>query len=166
MKPNVLSFPLRETISGDGLGSLPFPQAAAEWLDSRKPYISQRTTFDYSNYIKTLSAFFSEMRLQDIGRGEIRAYQRMRLQRAGASIINHECCILQQMLKRIGKPVEDYQALPLPKESPHRALSTEEEALLYKVGMSNSWRTAPSSSPSAQLPGQGKFALYACGMWR
>jgi hypothetical protein len=42
------------------LTSLPFQKAAAEWLESRKPYISERTHVDYTHYINTLSLFFGE----------------------------------------------------------------------------------------------------------
>jgi len=64
----------------------------------------------------------------------------MRLLRAGASAINHECSLLQQMLKRLSLWSEiatDYEPLPLPKESPHRALTVGEEERLYRAGMSN-----------------------------
>jgi len=114
-----------------------FKEAAAAWLETRRPYLSARTLIDYEHYIKTLALFFSEIRLPEITADHIRAYQRMRMTRAGASIINHECSVLQQMLKRIGRwstVRDDYQPLPLPKESPGRALSDEEEARLYRIG--------------------------------
>jgi integrase len=70
----------------------------------------------------------------------------MRMARAGASCINKECSVLQQMLKRIGCWPEikaHYQPLPLPKESPHRALTPQEEDRLYRVGASNPhWEVA------------------------
>ena len=114
--------------------------AAAAWLESRKPYLSPRTIRDYTDQIKTLSGYFGEMRLTEIDGDAIRAYQRMRMARAGASCINKECSILQQMLKRIGKWPEIepyYQAMPMPKESPHRALTPNEEDRLYRVGATN-----------------------------
>jgi integrase len=125
---------------------LTFRDAALCWLETRKPYLAPRTIEDYGEYIKTLSLFFSEMRLPQIEAEHIRTYQRMRMARAGASAINHECSILQQMLKRIGRWPEiglDYQALPLPKESPHRALTRDEEERLYQVGATNpAWDVA------------------------
>ena len=70
----------------------------------------------------------------------------MRMVRAGASLINREVSVLQQMLKRIGRWAEiaqHYQALPMPKESPHRALTPIEEDRLYRVGSSNpKWEVA------------------------
>jgi integrase len=66
--------------------------------------------------------------------------------RAGASRINQECSCLQQMLKRIGRwtlLAPDYQPLPVKKESPGRALSTREKALLYQAAMTKKgWETA------------------------
>jgi integrase len=70
----------------------------------------------------------------------------MRLQRAGASLINKECSVIQQLLKRIGCWTElaaQYQPLPLPKESPHRALTAQEEERLYRIGTTNpKWEVA------------------------
>ena len=120
-----------------GLG---FKDAALAWLESRKPYLSPRTIRDYEQYIRNLTAYFSEIKLTEISSDHLRAYQRMRMARAGASIINHECSTIQQMLKRIGRWAEiaaDFQPLPLPKESPHRALTQAEEERLYRVGANN-----------------------------
>jgi integrase len=119
------------------LAQLPFAEAATAWLETRRPFLSPRTNIDYKNYIITLALFFGETRLPEITADQIRAYQRMRMARAGASIINHECSVLQQMLKRIGRWPEigqQYQPLPLPSESPHRMLTAEEEERLYRVG--------------------------------
>ena len=120
--------------------------AAEAWLESRKPYLSPRTIRDYQDQIKILSKFFGEMRLTEIDGDAIRAYQRMRMGRAGASCINKECSILQQMLKRIGKWAEVapyYEPMPMPKESPHRALTPVEEDRLYRVGATNpAWEVA------------------------
>jgi integrase len=128
------------------LSQASFQYAALAWLDDRKPYLSVRSHKDYRNYIHILNGFFAEMRLPDIGPDEIRAYQRMRMARAGATCINKECSILQQMLKRIGRWPEikaQYQPLPLPKESPHRALTPVEEDRLYRVGAANpQWEVA------------------------
>src|SRR5215469_8298476 len=112
-----------------------FKDACAAWLESRKPYISPRTYRDYVSYVRILDSFFAPLRLPEIGADEIREYQCMRMARAGASCINKECSLLQQMLKRIGcwhEIAPHYQPLPLPKESPHRALTPQEEERLYR----------------------------------
>jgi integrase len=123
-----------------------FEEGSLAWLESRKPYLGVRTYKDYENYLRILAAFFGKMRLIEIGPDELRAYQQMRLARAGASCINKECSVLQQMLKRIGRWPEIaayYQPLPLPKESPHRALTPQEEERLYRIGASNpAWEVA------------------------
>lgn len=123
-----------------------FPVAATAWLETRKLYISPRTYVDYGNHIKTLCKFFSELPLLAIDADHVRAYQKMRMVHAGASIINREVSVLQQMLKRIGRWPDigpQYQPLPLPKESPHRALSLIEEERLYRLGATNpNWEVA------------------------
>jgi integrase len=119
------------------LTQLAFQQAALAWLETRKPYLRSRTYAAYIHSIKTLSVFFGEMKLTEIDGDVIRAYQRMRMLKAGASQINHECSLIQQMLKRIGtwgEMAHDYQPLSLPKESPHRALTELEEERLYRIG--------------------------------
>lgn len=123
-----------------------FGDAGSAWLESRKPYLSSVTYEDYDKHLQRLGAFFGEMRLMEIGPDEIRVYQRMRMARAGASCINKECSVLQQMLKRVGRWAEIapfYQPLSLPKESPHRALTPHEEDRLYRVGATNPrWEVA------------------------
>lgn len=114
-----------------------FLEAAQAWLESRRPYLAEITHRNYSAYILTLNNFLGEMKLTEIGADEIRAYQKMRMIRAGASAINKECSVMQQMLKRIGRWGEiqsNYQPLPLPRESPHRALTPQEEERLYRIG--------------------------------
>jgi len=76
-----------------------FGEAAKNWLESRRSYISPKTFHEYELNIKTLSAFFGEMRLPEITPDLIRAYQKMRLGQCGPFAINHECSVLQQMLK-------------------------------------------------------------------
>ena len=126
-----------ELVKTAALTQVAFVDAALAWLETRRPYLAARTLTDYQNYIATLGGFFGELKLTEITGDHMRAYQRMRMSRAGASVINHECSVVQQMLKRIGRWTElgqDYQPLPLPKESPHRALTASEEERLYRIG--------------------------------
>lgn len=124
----------------------PFAIAAKAWLETRRPYIAAKTFHEYELNLKTLSAFFGEMRLAEITADQIRAYQRMRMTQCGPFAINHECSVIQQMLKRIGRwpQIEpDYQALPLPKEKRGRALRDEERATLLRIASSNpNWEAA------------------------
>lgn len=48
------------------LTEMPFREAAAAWLETRKPYIGPRTYQDYTDYIKILSVFFESIRLPEI----------------------------------------------------------------------------------------------------
>jgi integrase len=121
------------------LTQLPFRSAALSWLDTRKSYISARTTKDYKQYIETMNAHFGELRPQEITADTIRMYQRMRMTRAGASRINQEVGLVQQLLKRTGHwaPIAaDYQALPVRNESPGRALSDIERQRLFEAASS------------------------------
>jgi integrase len=129
-----------------------FQEAAAAWLESRRPYISDATQRDYTIYIRTLSAFFSEMRLGEISADQIRAYQRARLAKAQWNSINKETSVLQQMLKRIGRWVEiahDFQPLPQPKKQDEigRCISDEEESRFFRVALSDpAWCVAAWAS--------------------
>jgi integrase len=125
------------------LTQLPFVAACEAWLESRRPYISPKTHHEYKLNIKTLAAFFGELRLQEIDGDLVRAYQRTRKLKCGPFAINHECNVLCQIRKRIGLPIEDYQPLPLPKEERGRALSEAERARLLRVAQSNpNWEAA------------------------
>jgi len=92
-----------------------------------------------------LSLFFAEVKLTAIGADEIRAYQRMRMARAGPVTINHECSILQQLLKRIGRWEEikaDYSPMRLSKESIGRAITDREEDYAFRK-----WSQKPPPRP-------------------
>jgi integrase len=128
------------------LTGLPFGKAAEIWLETRHPYISEKTRREYAMNLRTLAAFFGEMRLPEISSDQIRAYQRARMASCGPSGINHETSCLQQMLKRIGRWPDiagDFQPLPLPKASRGRALNEEEYARLFQVAARNhNWYAA------------------------
>src|SRR5438034_9419713 len=115
-------------------------------LESRRPFLHPRTYRDYVYCTKWLAHFFGRFRLPEITAEHIRKYQRERLERCGAHMINHECFLLQQMLKRVGRWEYvglGYQPLPLPKNSPGRAISDDEELRLLRAGASNPrWEAA------------------------
>src|SRR5579872_1047260 len=124
-----------DSMSVLSLTSMLFESAAKAWLETRRHHLAPRTFKDYENYIKTLSAFFGEMRLPEIDGDQIRAYQRTRRVRAGAGLINKECGVLTMMRERVGMPLLDYQRLKEPKdwETPGRRLTHEEETRLEKT---------------------------------
>lgn len=126
--------------------SMTFRQAIDPWLESRKPFISGRTFSDYRYHKKPLLEFFGSTHLDEITAGKIRQYQTWRLQKCAGFSINHECCILQQILKRVGawkNIIEDYQPLPLPDLGPGKSLSdAEEEAWFAAAAIKPGWRVA------------------------
>ena len=128
------------------LGTMLFPKAGSSWLQTRKSYISAKSFHEYELNISTLAKFFGEMRLGEITADQISAYQQMRLGQCGPFSINHECGVLQQMLKRAGQwfSIEPhYQPLPVPKEQRGRVLSEDERKRLLLVAQSNpNWEAA------------------------
>src|SRR5690242_15583475 len=115
-------------------------EAGPIWLESKRPYISDRTMRDYTWYLKRLYDVLGRKRLDHITGDDVRAFQQFRLQTANAHIINKETNTLQQILKRVnrwGAIVDDYQPLPLPKEPRGRALTEEEEYRLFSIGALN-----------------------------
>jgi hypothetical protein len=128
------------------LGSLPFPEAASAWLESRKDFLGKSTYRDYVVYVRTLGKFFgSTARLDTFTADDIRRYQHSRLEKAIGSSINKETSILQQLLKRAGRWSEighDYQPLPTSKELRGRALTDAERVRLFAVASSSPTRQA------------------------
>jgi integrase len=133
-------FSRNATIADPALGNMLFSNAGNSWLQTRKCYIAKRTFEEYQFNIKTLSKFFGEMRLGEITADQIRAYQQMRLANVGPVAINHECGVLQQLLKRAGRwfSIEPYyQPLPPPREQCGRVLSEDERKRLFLLAQSN-----------------------------
>jgi integrase len=125
------------------LTTLPFTKACEAWLESRKPYLAEKTHHEYRLNIKTLSSFFGQFRLQEIDGDLLRAYQRARKLKCGAFAINHECGLVCLIRKRIGLPIDDYQPLPLPKEKTGRVPTDEERVRLLRIGSENpEWEAA------------------------
>lgn len=126
------------------LTQMPFTEACEAWLESRRPYLSEKTHHEYALNIKTLSKFFGEMKLTEIDSDMIRSYQRMRMTQCGAPSINHECGVLQQALKRIGRWGEiDYQPLKLSKNKRGRAITNDERQKLWRImGLHPNWDAA------------------------
>src|SRR6185312_8368784 len=92
-----------------------FRDAGPLWLQSRKLYIARSTYRDYEVYLRTLSDFFGQIALENIDGNHVREYQIFRSRACGASAINHETSVLQQILKRVDcwREIADFQPLPL-----------------------------------------------------
>ncbi len=142
----------------DSLLSQKFPSAALIWLDTRKPYLREDTYKLYSHHISQLGRFFGELQVQKIHLGHMREYQKARLansltlpggitlspwkKKAGASLINHELCIVQQILKRAGTWKlfgAYYEPLPLPAWQADKVMTEEEEDRLFHIAQGNSY---------------------------
>lgn len=128
------------------LAKLPFKQAADAWLETRLPFLSERTQKDYAYYIKVLNGFFSVLKLSEITSDDLRKYQRYRMPTAIGDTINKEVSILRQLLERIGRwddLKDDYQVLPRKKEHRGRALAEREAERLFRYAMSRpTWEIA------------------------
>jgi integrase len=129
------------------LAKMPLSEAGMVWLDSRRPFLGSRTQHDYELNIGTLVKFFGNIPLEDLANPDlIRAFQIERNKTAGPSAINHECSVLQQMLKRIRKWNEVapfYSPIPKSHESPGRAMTPDEERRLFSIGTLNpQWTVA------------------------
>lgn len=126
--------------------SMTLRQAIEPWLESRRAFISARTYSDYNHSKKPLLEFLGPVHLKDITPGMIRQYQMQRLQRCGGTSINHECCILQQILKRVGcwkDIMDDYQPIPLPDLGPGKSLTAQEEEVWFRAAaIKPGWRVA------------------------
>lgn len=140
----------------DSLLSQKFSIAAAVWLQTRKPYLKERTFYMYGHHIETLDKFFGELPVGKIHLGMLREYQKARVnnamplpggefnkawhRKAGSSIINHELSIMQQILKRAGKwkaIAHHYEPLPLPPEQKPKVMTEQEERRLFDIAASS-----------------------------
>jgi integrase len=129
------------------LAKLPLHEAGMAWLDSRRPFLATKTQHEYEFHIGTLVKFFGNIPLEELANPDlIRAFQIERNKTCGDASINHECSVLQQMLKRIRKWNEVapfYNPIPKSHESPGRAMTPDEERRLFAVGTLNpNWTVA------------------------
>lgn len=118
-----------------------FASASLVWLNSHSVYIKPNTLRSYRQYIGTLTQFFGELPLRDFHIGNVRAYQRWRAERAGATRINAEVSALQMILKEVNhwQHIGDiYRPLPIPKTKVRQNMSEEEERRLVAVALDSS----------------------------
>ncbi len=128
----------------DSLLKLRFSSAVAIWLETRKPYLRERSFYMAGHHIEQLNRFFGALKAKDIHLGHLRQYQRERAsnearrwkRKAGPSIINHEISVVQQFLKRCGRWKdfeEHYEPLPLPPSRKPKVMTDEEEYRLFAI---------------------------------
>ena len=95
---------LQEMSNCAKLAKMPLQEGAMIWLQSRKPFIGARTARDYEKYIGIIDRFFGNVRLEKLANPDlIRAFQLERSKTCGPTTVNHECCIIQQLLKMDSK---------------------------------------------------------------
>ena len=140
----------------DQLLSANFSSAAEKWLGTRERYLDPKTVPLYKHHLSQLCKYFGRFTIQDIHLGHLREYQTARLanswlppggvrmspwtKRAGPSLINHELCLVQQILKRAGawkKFGHHYEALPLPRWQPNKVMTDDEEDRLFDIASRN-----------------------------
>ncbi len=130
----------------EAMKKLTFRDAAKLWHDSRKLNLKPRSWEMYGHYIGVLNRFFGDTRLKQLHIGHFIEYQKWRMQKAGASAINHELNTLAQVLDSadLWEPIKrHYRPLPLPKWTPPRVMTAEEEDHLFKIASSNNrWAVA------------------------
>jgi integrase len=125
------------TMSGSShFAALPFPVAAELWMEEQSLYWKPATKRSYRGYLRRLKLFFGEMKLNEIHIGNIREYQKAHIEKITNAAINHDTNTLSQMLRKAGlwEPIaEFYRPLTLPRWSPPRVLTEQEEDAFFKI---------------------------------
>lgn len=107
---------------------------------------SQRTHEDHEAQMRRLNRFFGELYLEEIHAGHVSAYQKVRLESAGAEMINHEVSFFSRVMDQAGlwKPMKPFvKRLKVPKSAAGRVLTEEERERLILVASSNPrWKVA------------------------
>jgi len=124
--------------------SMPFSVAASLWLEDHKTYVKPGTVRTYRQYVKSLSAFFEQIPLENMHIGSVRAYQRDRLLHACAYRINIEVnSVLVPILKEVNlwQHMKDvYRPLPVEKKKVRQNMSEEEERRFIACALDASQR--------------------------
>ncbi len=146
--------------------SLRFPEAFDLWLESRKGRLGHNSYARNRWRRQPLVTFFGNKLLSEITAQDLYAYQQWR-SRTGfatkrnaqgeyetlqvpaetqADTVNHELNVVQQLLKRAGlwnKIADLYEPLPVPRREVGKALTPEEERILFETASSKPrWRVA------------------------
>jgi integrase len=142
----------RAMLNPEVLADLMFCEAAKVWFEFHVLRVGPGTRRHYTNCIRALTPFFSQLSLREIHVGHLEQYQSLRssgsggLRRAGPSLVNHELNTLSQILTRANlwaSFVPHYRPLRLPRPKVGCALSSDEEARLFrKAGSNPRWLVA------------------------
>ena len=133
--------------SGREFARKPFSEAAAIYLEERKPHVSERTTQFEKERLKPLCKHFGEGPLLRFKAEDVSAYQLARLA-AGISgrTVNMETGVLRRMLKRAkvwNAIAEDVRALPEREGGVAKVLPADLKRKLFEVAASRpEWTVA------------------------
>jgi integrase len=123
-------------------GSQPFSDACLVWLENHANYIKPRTLKTYRQYADRLSEFFQNLPLDQFHVGNLRAYQRWRMEKACAAVTNAEIrSILIPILREVNcwKKIEDvFRPLPEPKKKVRQVMSPDQERQFLCVALDTS----------------------------
>jgi hypothetical protein len=86
--------------AGRKFGRLPFEQAAEQFIEERKPQVSERTIRLERERLKPLKGFFSGRSLLRLRAEDVAAYQKLRREKVSGRTINMEVGVLRRMMKR------------------------------------------------------------------
>ena len=141
VSPEVAQLHIAQAVNGASLATMRVQDALPIWLESRRSFLSEKTLREYRfNVLRLSSSLLGEMCVTDIEPDHMRQYQSLRLAAGcGPHGINHECSVLQQLLKRVGRWPQlehDYQPLHLPDPGVGRALDDEEQTRLLRIAKS------------------------------
>jgi integrase len=129
--------------------SLPFRQAAQQWLDARQfgqikskvRYCAPATLKFYANVLHALTLFFGSLPLEEIHLGNVESYRLERSEKAGPNKIIQEENVLIAILKRAGcwsaEMAEQYEPIQRVESDIPRALSPQEQAHWLEIAKSN-----------------------------
>lgn len=135
----------------DQMRRVPFEEAAAAWLEIRKPDIDPDTYTEYKRNIATLSRWFAKKKLPAITPELVKDFQAERRQEKyrgqplTSNTINKEANVLCQMREYIGMAYDKgYKPLPKNKKKIGRALTDQERNHLLYIAKTGpeSWRAA------------------------
>jgi len=125
----------------------PFSEAAATYLEERKPHVAERTIQFEKERLGPLSKHFGEKPLLRFKAEDVAAYQTARLN-AGVSgrTVNMETGVLRRMLKRAkvwNAISEDVKALPERQEEVAKVLPADLKRMLFETAASKpEWMVA------------------------
>ena len=126
-------------------------EAVSYYLEQRQGILAVRTLMVHRFRLSSLLRTIGDKRLDEITARDVEKYQSQR-RRSGISAesINKEVELLRYLLKKARlwrKLEEDYKQLPVSRQSPRRALTIQEFALLVKTSLGNpDWEAACMAS--------------------